>query len=916
MGLVDTAIGMAGGHGAANSALGNLGRAAGSYANKIKSLTNKYDSPLNIRDIYTNGFLPGIINSGKNSVKSAFAPKFFARAYDEPTYLTFRVEFIFEDAIRNRVYNNNDVFYKSLNGILPTYDFMPEPFLEDSVKVTNTDNEGNNEKVEYFEGVEQTQQALDGSGHVENKIGSSRYSTEHYLRASLGEYRRANMLETFKKALKDIQYVYPFYFTSISGLQSLTNVDPKRGMRLKDAVITIDCLEALDQRITYLLNLYRKIVWDDVYQRWVVPDMMRYFGMRIYVSEVRLFHTWMPNARKNQENKYTNTIDALNNATYPGKTDVIGAIQNAVAQGTAISNSFLGTQSNITKAVNLVSSTVDAASEVYAGIKDIMNDLLAVDNAINHVMPTICYECHMCEFDISETMSHIDSLDSWNSRKSISPKIKIKVGQVREYQDYPLNRYLQMDNGVYAFDGTINQTVNGKDGKKDVGTRLSDDLLAKRRPEYDETKIAEETKKITTRPSNPSERLNYTTDQSSPKNYQGIEKMKYSPELVTTKTSAMALTTSLLNEGLDTARRFVKDEGAGEVALDHIGRNSTATYPDKKTKSNLNAIKSELNDEERKNAEKNATGIVYEEYVGENDEFVTGTEYGNGKPGERKDLDFEIQDTDIKSAADKHEDDEENSTPIVLYQRTREESIDTLTEKEKKHSDNYRKIFTEESEKYESDTIGTLTESEKEKIDNFSIDIPNTPEKEINNFYITEPDDTDTVTTQTDAERANSSGYKNRFPDSSKSEATQIEEDVIAKSREEYRKSIKEFETQIFDETFGDDSAAMPNAHNIDKLHALKDMLNAALEKIYKGGEIQSMAVSDQMKAKIAEDMFDEFLKDLEMSKATNNKTLKRFLSVYRTLQEEDKYGKSPATMGYESEEFRRSYASAFDKLN
>ena len=844
MGLVDTAMSMTGGHGASTSALGNLGRAVGSYANKIKSLTNKYDSPLNIRDIYTNGFLPGIINSGKNSVKSAFAPKFFARAYDEPTYLTFRVEFIFEDDIRNRVYNNNDVFYKSLNGILPTYDFMPEPFLEDSVKVTNTDNEGNSKKVDYFEGIEQTQQALDGSGHVENKIGSSRYSTEHYLRESLGEYRRASMLETFKKALKDIQYVYPFYFTSISGLQNLTNVDPKRGMRLKDAVITIDCLEALDQRITYLLNLYRKIVWDDVYQRWVVPDMMRYFGMKIYVSEVRLFHTWMPNARKKQENKYTNTVDALNNATYPGKTDVIGAIQNAVAQGTAISNSFLGTQSNITKAVNLVSSAVDSASEVYAGIKDIMNDLLAVDNAINHVMPTICYECHMCEFDISETMSHIDSLDSWNSRKSISPKIKIKVGQVKEYQDYPLNRYLQMDNGVYKFDGTIEDTSTGE--KRDVGIRLNDDLLAKRRPPRDLTKIAEETQKITKKPSDPSERLNYTTDQSSPKNYQGIEKMKYSPELVTTKTSAMALTTSLLNEGLDISRRFINDDSsAGDIALDHLGRNSTATYPDKNNENNSNAVRVTLQEEDRKYAEKNATGIVYE-YI--QDKSIDDRYVMKGTKGERKELNFSI-----KGAG------------------TIEESIDILTESE---------------------------------------------EKEINNFYISEPDEPDSIDTETNNEKEKLSGYKDRFPDSSKSKATQFKEDVIAKSREEYRNSIKEFESQIFDETFGDDSASFPNIHNIDKIHALKDMLNAALEKIYKGGEIQSMAVSDQMKAKIAEDMFDEFLKDLEMSKATNNETLKRFLSVYRTLQEEDKYGKSPATMRYESEEFRRSYASAFDKLN
>ena len=55
--------------------------------------------------------------------------------------------------------------------------------------------------------------------------------------------------------------------------------------------LTIKCLEGLDQKITQLMQLYRKAAWDDVYQRWILPDMMRFFTMRIYVSEMKLFHT-------------------------------------------------------------------------------------------------------------------------------------------------------------------------------------------------------------------------------------------------------------------------------------------------------------------------------------------------------------------------------------------------------------------------------------------------------------------------------------------------------------------------------------------------------------------------------------------------------------------------------------------------
>jgi hypothetical protein len=36
--------------------------------------------------------------------------------------------------------------------------------------------------------------------------------------------------------------------------------------------------------------LYRKIAWDDTYQRWVLPDMMRYFTLKILIAEFRTFH--------------------------------------------------------------------------------------------------------------------------------------------------------------------------------------------------------------------------------------------------------------------------------------------------------------------------------------------------------------------------------------------------------------------------------------------------------------------------------------------------------------------------------------------------------------------------------------------------------------------------------------------------
>ena len=99
------------------------------------------------------------------------------------------------------------------------------------------------------------------------------------------------MLLDFIEKWNTLQNNYQYYFQNISGIDSLLKIDPKRGIRVsKDGKVTIKMLEGLDLRITHLLNLYRKIAWDDVYQRWILPDMMRYFMMDIYITEFRIFH--------------------------------------------------------------------------------------------------------------------------------------------------------------------------------------------------------------------------------------------------------------------------------------------------------------------------------------------------------------------------------------------------------------------------------------------------------------------------------------------------------------------------------------------------------------------------------------------------------------------------------------------------
>jgi hypothetical protein len=212
--------------------------------------------------------LPSNIFQGFRTPGQFFSPDVIAggkisKTFDEPTYLTFRLDF----GSSNTSLDNTN------------YDKMPMPLFDLS-----------------------KQDIIDARNY---------YSTIQFLRDS-NEFVRAQMLEDFISKWNVLQNNYQWYFQSISGLDSILGIDPKRGMRVsKDGKITISMLEALDLRIFHLLNEYRKIAWDDVYQRWILPDMMRYFSMNIYVTEFRIFH---------QSNFTTSTV---NNVTGSKTSDLI-----------------------------------------------------------------------------------------------------------------------------------------------------------------------------------------------------------------------------------------------------------------------------------------------------------------------------------------------------------------------------------------------------------------------------------------------------------------------------------------------------------------------------------------------------------------------------------------------------------------
>lgn len=370
----------------------------------------------------------------------------FDNRYDEPTYLTFRIDFFptvnwqWHGDYLNGLYENDIK--------LSSYDDMPQPLLD----LTND------------------------------------YSTYTYLKDSIGDEYRANLLFKFVKGLADLTWNCPFYIQEMEGLNELLIVDPKRGTRVdQEQVLTLKCLDSLDQRILGLMNMYKKVAWDDVYQRWILPDMMRYFKMRIYISEFRFFHS-APDNMKSAASSQIEYSKLSNNGKY--------------------------------STVNSLKALTDKISQITGKDQVITEKTWALlDNNINDKMPTICLECNMCEFDISDIYSHLGSLSAADPRTySGQPEIKIKIGNVKEILNYKILNidFINSRLGGKPTNGIISDKELQKGRLGDNGSRYIADIDSHNTyyydssnfydvdsiSRYDRTNIKDEKSEVTTRYSN------------------------------------------------------------------------------------------------------------------------------------------------------------------------------------------------------------------------------------------------------------------------------------------------------------------------------------------------------------------------------------------------------------------------------
>lgn len=191
---------------------------------------------------------------------------------DDPTYLTFKIEFgDWGASVLTR--NALKLGVTSFRAYKSDFDALP-------IGLLNCPAPGDDDQ-HYW----QTNANRDASVFNNADI----YSAFAYLR-SRNEDTRAEYLYYFVNGLLEIQRETPYLFKKIAGIEQLEQFDPASGQRLKSpAKITLECYEGLNLKIRTLMEMYRKAAWDDVYQRWILPQNMREFKMIIYVFERRTF---------------------------------------------------------------------------------------------------------------------------------------------------------------------------------------------------------------------------------------------------------------------------------------------------------------------------------------------------------------------------------------------------------------------------------------------------------------------------------------------------------------------------------------------------------------------------------------------------------------------------------------------------
>ena len=216
--------------------------------------------------------------------------------------------------------------------------------------------------------------------------------------------KRQQMLKSFKNGLDFINKNSPYYFQSLGGLDQLLKTDIKNYFKNGDAprragVLTVDCMESIDMRISALAELYRKAVYDYTHHRVMLPENLRKFRMYLVITEIR-------NVQLD-----SNINDILNPFNIPSVAQAANFLDSFNSQ-TGLLNNTEGLLGRSTRETPIGDSNFATYSlQPYAWV----------------------YQFDQCEFDFDDTYPSFGSIDN-KGGTAVSTSFKINVGRVKDYK--------------------------------------------------------------------------------------------------------------------------------------------------------------------------------------------------------------------------------------------------------------------------------------------------------------------------------------------------------------------------------------------------------------------------------------------------------------------------------------------------
>jgi len=278
------------------------------------------------------------------------------------------------------------------------------------------------------------------------------YSAYNYLLQREGAFvgtsnqvKRAQALKQFQVLLNDINSNSPWFFQSIEGLADLEKIkisgfQPEGGnddfnvQRTAGKVLTINCLESINLRISALANLYNQAVFDADNMRWLVPRNMRKFTMWIFVTEIRNFYK---TSRLTGSSTVLAALDNLSSTLTtnrnPGSNIQVNDTGQYSVDGYNLSDPVENVSGNPGNSFTSFVSNVFDQSGVQSDVQAFRNQ-----SDQSGIKPVLIYECQQCEFDFSESTPLKSSVDNGSSTADPETQsFKIYVGKVRMKNQYP-----------------------------------------------------------------------------------------------------------------------------------------------------------------------------------------------------------------------------------------------------------------------------------------------------------------------------------------------------------------------------------------------------------------------------------------------------------------------------------------------